>query len=207
MAKAKSQEESVIIIPSIEIVEFQVRIIGESPLISHAWSKKAKQEMLDKQMGKAKKTKNFKNPWIDFCESLYWLTGMPEEPTEEDIQKASFGFPTTAFKEAAISGGYRSKVLKDKVSAYSAFHILGEFAVIEGIPQIREDMVRIANGSADIRYRGEFKEWSTVITIRHNKNALSAEQIVNLFNLGGFGVGVGEWRIEKGGTFGSFKVA
>ena len=36
---------------------------------------------------------------------------------------------------------------------------------------------------------------------------LSAAQIVNLFNTAGFGVGIGEWRSEKDGQYGSFHVA
>ena len=45
------------------------------------------------------------------------------------------------------------------------------------------------------------------MTIRHNARALTAEQIVNLINTGGFAVGVGEWRPEKNGQFGLFHVA
>lgn len=68
-------------------------------------------------------------------------------------------------------------------------------------------MVRIALGTADIRYRGEFREWSADLAIRFNASVLSAEQITNLFNMAGFGVGVGEWRPERSGSFGMFHVA
>lgn len=88
-----------------------------------------------------------------------------------------------------------------------AAYIDGEFVTIEGTPTMREDMVRIAMGTADIRYRGEFKEWRTTFVIRYNANVLSLEQIVNLFNTGGFGIGVGEWRPQKDGSFGMFHIA
>ena len=84
---------------------------------------------------------------------------------------------------------------------------MGEFAEIEGVPEMREDMVRIGMGTADIRYRGEFKNWSTVLTIRYNPMAMSMAQIINLFNIGGFSNGVGEWRPSKDGAFGTFHVA
>lgn len=35
-----------------EIVDVNLRIVGDTPLIMHRWTKKAKQQMLDKQMGK-----------------------------------------------------------------------------------------------------------------------------------------------------------
>lgn len=203
---SKTQANTEVLIPAIEKTTVTLKLVGDSPLIVHKWSEKAKKEMLDKQMGKAKKTKEFKDPWMDYCSSMYWLTPMPENPTQEDINKAKFGFPTSALKACAASGGYRSKVTKDKVSIYSAFFIHSEFFEIIGAPNIREDMVVIAGGTADIRYRGEFKNWSTLIDVTYNRNSISAEQIVNLLNLGGFGVGIGEWRTEKGGSFGSFHV-
>ena len=39
---------------------------------------------------------------------------------------------------------------------------------IHGTPEIREDMVRVGMGAADLRYRGEFKEWSVILPIRFN---------------------------------------
>ena len=80
-------------------------------------------------------------------------------------------------------------------------------AEINGTPEMREDMVRIGMGTADIRYRGEFKNWSTILTIRYNERAMSLEQIINLFNIGGFSCGVGEWRPSKDGSYGMFHVA
>ena len=194
-------------IPELNIGYFEVTIIGDSPLIEHAWSDKAKQMMLDKQMKKATSGREAKDPFMDFCDSLYWLTEKPENPTMEDVQKARFGFPTVAFKAAAVDAGYQSGILAKKTTARGAFHIVGEMAEIEGTPEMREDMVRIGMGTADIRYRGEFKKWSTTLTIRYNKNAISDEQIINLINVGGFACGFGEWRPGKDGSYGMFHVA
>ena len=38
----------------VEIETVGVRIVGDTPLIMHRWSEKAKREILDKEMGKAK---------------------------------------------------------------------------------------------------------------------------------------------------------
>ena len=203
----ETAQERGIDIPAIKIEEFFLKIVGDSPLISHAWDEKAKKMMLDKQMKKATSGKEAKDPFADFCNSLYWLTEKPEKPTMEDVLKARFGFPTIAFKAAAVDSGYQQGVLEKKTTARGAFHIIGEYAEINGTPEMREDMVRIGMGTADIRYRGEFKDWSTVLHIRYNANAMSVEQIVNLFNVAGFACGVGEWRPQKDGSYGCFHVA
>ena len=207
MATKKTDSMLNVEIPAIEKRELTIKIIGDSPLIVHKWSEKAKKEMLDKQMKKASKGKEAKDPWMDYCESMYWLDGMPEKPTQEDIEKARFGFPATAFKACAIDAGYQQGALAKKTTARGAFHINDEFVEIDGTPNMREDMVRIGMGTADIRYRGEFKTWSAIVHIVYNPIAISAEQIINLLNLGGFANGIGEWRPSKDGSFGTFHVA
>lgn len=216
-ASAKKSEDIMMLdVPAIKVEQFTIRLIGDSSLICHKWSEKAKKEMLGKQRKVAKSAgREAKDPARDFIESLYWLDGEPEQKDEAGFNEAvrngaRFGFPSCAFKEAAASAGFRGKVFKDKVSTYGMFHIVGEFAEIKSDtpPQIREDMVRIGGKSpvADIRYRGEFVNWSTDIQINYVPDLISASQIVNIFNLAGFSVGVGEWRIEKGGDHGAFHV-
>ena len=199
-------------IPAINIQYATITVVGDSPLIVHKWSEKAKKEILDKQMKKAKtKGHDAKDPVRDFIDSLYWLEGEPVEKTEEGFAKAiqngaRFGFPSVAFKASAVAAGYRSGVTKNLVSMYGAFHIDGEFVEINGVPDMREDMCKVGMGVADIRYRGEFKEWSATFQVKYNASAISLEQLVNLFNLGGFACGLGEWRIEKGGSYGAYHV-
>ena len=207
-----AQKKEVIELKPIEIKEIVLNIVGTSPLIVHNWDVKVKQEMLDKQMGKAKtKRHSIKNPVRDFIESLYWLDGKPTEYTEDGFEAAiangaRFGFPANGMKASVVSAGYRAGVTKDKVSTYGSFHIDGEFIEIKGIPHIREDMVRVGMGAADIRFRGQFDEWESLVKVRYNSGVMSAEQLVNLFQLGGFAVGIGEWRPEKGGQFGMYRV-
>lgn len=181
------------VIPPIEIKTYVLHIVGDSPLICHAWSKKAKQEMLDKQMGKARGKKEPKDPMRDYEDAFYRLAdGTP-------------GFPTIAFKAAAVNAASQVTGLT-KVFLRGAFHTTGELVAIEGEPQMREDMVRIAMGTADIRYRPEFPTWSVNLTVRMNTRALTLEQLIHLFNQAGFSAGVGEWRPEKDGPYGMFHV-
>ena len=225
MATKKTSTE-VITIKPVEKVTAEITIVGESPLIVHAWSEKAKKEILDAQQGKKKgKKSDRRNPVEDFIRSLYWLDGMPEIPngaTEEECERifldavaegARFGFPAVAIKKAAVSAAYRQGYTKDKVSANGTFWLNGiddpEFVVIESDepPTMREDMVKIGMGTADLRYRAEFKHWKARCMVSYIKDGiLSIENIINMINLGGFCCGLGEWRSEKGGISGAFRV-
>ena len=213
---AKNTTEIIEIRP-IQIRKATIHIVGDTPLIMHAWSEKAKREMLEKQMKVTKtKAKDAKNPVEDFIRSMYWLTPMPTDMTEDGFHTAidngaRFGFPVTAFKQAAISAAYRMGWAKDKMSMRGAFFIDGDenqmLEIKSDAPIMREDMVKVGMGTADIRYRGEFRNWSADINISFNENGqYSPEQIVNIINAGGYVCGVGEWRPERDGQYGMFHV-
>ena len=211
-------------IPEIKLQTMTLNVIGDSPLIVHAWSEKAKKMILDKQMKKATGAKEAKDPWMDYCESMYWLDGKPkftDSMSEEQkmdayinaVQNgARFGFPVTAFKQAAISAAYRMGWSKDKVSLRGAFFIEsddeGMIEIKSDAPVMREDMVRVGMGTADIRFRGQVDHWSADLIISYNTNGpYDLESIINIINAGGYVCGVGEWRPEKDGQYGQFHVA
>jgi len=188
-----TKQTDAIQLPELRIKQATIVLRGTTPLIVHRFSEKARKEMLDKQMGVAKQKKAFKNPEQDYLDSLYLLPdGTP-------------GFPAVAFKAAAVSAANDAGI--QKVLARRAFHILGgELLPIRGEHRMREDMVRIAMGTADVRHRAEFLEWEVEVPVAYNANIISLEQLVNLFNIAGFGVGVGEWRPERDGINGTWEV-
>lgn len=193
-------------LPALAIETVPIKVIGDSPLISHAWSKKAQEAMLAKQTMRATAGRAAKDPWQDFCESLYWLDGMPEAPTPNDVENGRFGFPSIAFKSAAVTACTSLSSIT-KIAARQAFHIDGEFVEITGVPAMRQDMARVGMGTADLRFRGEFDPWSATFLVKFNANVLSAEQVFNLFQTAGFAVGIGDWRPERDGPFGRFRLA
>ncbi len=208
---APKKENVGIELPALNLKTMELTIVGTTPLIVHAWSAKAKREMLDKQMKKPKGAKEAKDPQKDYEESMYRLAD------------GGYGFPSVAFKSAAVTAGTSVAGLT-KIQARQAFHTMGEdvdipgafpgsmsrhnLARIEGRkPQMREDMVRVGMGTADLRYRAEFTDWHVVLVVEYNANVLSEAQIMNLINTAGFAVGVGEWRPERDGINGRYRIA
>lgn len=210
MAKKKEmQETTIVIVPPVKLERIDVNIVGDTGLIPHAWSAKAKKMMLDKQMKKAKQGKTAKDPDADYRESLYWLdkdNNLIKAKNMDPNKHKMFGFKSIAFKAAAVRAA--TDVGLKMTDTRRAFHVLGEYVPLKYKKIImREDMVRLQTKVADIRYRGEFINWSCVLPIQFNANLFSPEQIFNLFNTAGFGVGVGEWRPERNGMNGMFHVA
>lgn len=226
---ATTKKETTIVVKPINIETVDITIKGTTPLIIHAWSDKAKQMMLDKQRGKKVGAKHeIKIPVNDFIESLYWLTEQPALGVDDDEAEsnyaaaidagAKFGFPVTGIKQSIISGAYRAGLDVKQTELRGTFFIEGATEastmdiaeiVTSEPPVMREDMVRVGgmSKSADIRYRGEFKEWRIPLRLKYNKDGkYSLEQILNMVNYGGFVCGIGEWRPEKDGQFGMYEL-
>ena len=190
-------EERQIMIPQWNLDMIEISIKGTTPLITHAWSEKAKRQIQDKQGKKASMGREAKDPKAEFQAARY----VHAEGWD--------AIPAVSFKNAAVRAATDAGM--KMTDARRAFQVHGvtdpEWVKIEAdAPIMREDMVRVGNGAADIRYRPQYWPWGVTLRVRYNPTAVSAEQIVNLFRIAGFGVGVAEWRPTCNGSFGMFEV-
>ncbi len=179
----------------------RVPIVGTAPLIVHKFSEKAKRQMLDAMQGR-KSPKEPKNPEAEFEAAFY---------RHDD---GGYGFPVIAFKAATV-GAARFYGKSVSMTALRQFVFMdAEFsktdgqklARIVGSPHMREDVTRVGMGGTDLRYRPEFTEWATSLEITYVKTMLTRDSVLSLVDAGGMGVGVGEWRPEKKGDFGTYRI-
>lgn len=180
----------------------EVEIKGTAPLIVHRWSEKARQMMLDAQQGR-KSPKEPKDPQADFESSMY------------RFEDGGHGFPIMAFKSATVKGGARvfGKAVK-MTELRQVFTFLADGTGVDGTqlarviapePVMREDMVRVGMGTADIRYRAEYRDWSAILRIEYVPSVIDLSSVIALVDAGGTN-GVGEWRPEKSGSNGTYEV-
>lgn len=234
MATTKATE--VVTIRPIEMQIAIIRIEGVTPIIFHKWSEKARRETLKLggELLKRKVPRNpwaegvstlwfldeKENPFpsgLTDSEYEMWLEKY-KTFTEEDyfkvVNNSRFGFPVSAFKEAGLAAIYREGLAKNIVSMRGAFFIegVGENQLVEIKPgadaiSVREDAVRLQGTTADFRYRTQFERWSAELKVSYNRNGrFTLSEIANIIAYGGRLSGVGEWRIEKGGPYGAFRV-
>lgn len=219
------RKNEVVEIRPLEIKCTKIRLVGDSPLIVHSWSEKAKRMMLEAQQGKKQgKKKAIRNPIDDFVQAAYWITGKPEysEDADEDtiarayenaiVNGARFGFPVTAIKQATAAAAYRLGWVKNQMGIRGAlFFDSDENGLVEihsDDPVMREDMVRIGMGGTDLRYRPQYNNWHIDLDVKYNEGmGISWENLLNAINAGGFVCGIGEWRPEKDGSYGMYHVA
>ena len=132
-------KEELITIKAQNIKTVPIKIVGESPLISHAWSEKAKRMMLEKQT-KATKTsaKEIRDPFAEFIDSMYWITEKPEKKTKATFDAAvkkgaKFGFPVGAIKMAGNAAAYRGGWVKNQMQLRGTYFLKTAYGDLAGI--------------------------------------------------------------------------
>jgi hypothetical protein len=198
--------EQQITIEKIAVQRMTVPIVGTTPLIVHNFSEKSKRQMLDAQQGR-KNVKVARDPEAEYEAAFYRIA--------REGQPDGYGVPAVAFKQATISAArfYKSVKMSELKQALFFRGLLTkadpqQLVEIHGEPEMREDVVRLGGigRSADLRYRPEFREWRAELEIEFVASLLSEDSVLSLLGAGGLGVGVCEWRPEKGGDFGRYEI-
>lgn len=190
--------ETVVQLKPINVQKLRVTVEGTSPLIMHKWSEKALRQMREKGGGKKTKERTARDPAAESRDATYIAPdGKP-------------GLPLLALKSAIITAAHKDIGIEKTLVRKGLFIQAPDSSLVLPMkaskPVVREDCVRVGMGAADLRYRPQFDEWAVDVNIEYDADLLQPGDIVNLIDRAGFGVGVGEWRPEKGGEFGRFRV-
>ncbi len=182
------------------VMSFGIR--STSPMIQHQWSEKAKRLMREKGQGKKTRNRDVRDPAKEAEEAMYkTVDGRP-------------GIPGMGFKAALITAAHKDIGIEKTLVRKALFLKTSDPNKVLPIEvegweskelDMREDPVRVGAGAADLRYRPEFKSWKCLIELEVDGDLLKAEDVLNLVNRAGFGVGICEWRPEKNGEYGRFE--
>jgi hypothetical protein len=201
----KKSESGIATIPGVKTEMLTTLIIGISPLMTHKFSEKARQKILDTHIGEAVAGREKKDPHANFMAARYRLTD------------GSDGVPAGGLKACIVRGFIKgSGVFATK--AKGAIRITADDPTSNLVriltptePSMREDCVRNASGVVDIRHRPEYWPWAMRLEVEYLPSIASARQILQAIATAGFIEGIGEWRPGSkdslSGTLGSFRLA
>jgi hypothetical protein len=194
-----------ITIPETRVRRLTVRIEGQSPLITHRFGESAMDKIIHKQAGGAKVTPGVRDPDRDARECLYLF----DEAGRFDLpwSELQCGFPAPGLKKALVSAAIRGSDLKG-TEVRAGLSVEADLLRIVSAepPTIRTDHVVLPRTGGGIAYRPQFWPWSMDVPLAVVTDVMSVEQVLHLLSLAGVTVGIGDWRAEKSGTFGSFRL-
>lgn len=207
---AVQKEETISAMNIVRIAQATVDIpvTGITPLIVHQFSEKAKKQMLDSDTTKVRGKKPPRNPEESYKQSRYILdAALQKESGAED------GFPAVGFKAAIVGAARLFDASVTMTALRSALYVQGygsqQLVPVMGEHEMREDVVRVGQGVADLRYRAMYPEWSALLTVKYIPTQISLEGVFALVEAAGMG-GIGEWRPSSPksntGSYGQFTI-
>jgi len=183
-------------------------VVGETPLIVHAMSAKAKEELLfpGRKKNNAEKLTTLKHDPIEEYRACF-------DRASRDDAKTAILAKATWFKGAMMTAALdQPGVFKSTIGRLC--WVYGDYSSdmihLYGIPQLHMSVVRQAgmNKTPDIRSRPILSRWCCEVTVGYSVPLIAERDVVNLLAAGGITSGVGDWRVQKGsGSFGSYRVA
>lgn len=196
-SKGTKKAAEVVSIKPIHRKLVRMRIVGKSPLITHAWDEKNRKLMRDKHAGSKSKNRDARDTVAEGEAAAY---------RKDD---GRYGVPAMAIKSSVIGAAHKDLGIEKTLVRKSLFLVCDDDNILpidSDPPVIQEDVVRVGQGAADLRYRPYFFNWSVIVDWEIDAELLQVKDLVTLVDRAGFGVGICEWRPEKGGEYGRFSV-
>ncbi len=181
--------------------EITIYIVGRSPLLTHN-----PQSMSSSEHDPRGHRKNIPSPEEEAYNGLYLVDNTPCIPAEafrNALVRAS-----TMFKHST----YRRKSMSEYVAhvrVYPAFIPLRNPDTWEKLTvndYVVDSRRAIVQHQGVIRSRPRFDKWGVEFTAVYDPERVAPDGLISIWNDAGARVGVGDYRLVRGGMFGSFGV-
>ena len=205
---AKKVVEKTIEIKPISPKRIIVKIEGDSDLVLNKMNDVSTRQLTDERKDKAKSMEK-PNEYEQIITAVHWLKGKPTEFSEESLQDAlKNNAPCiTAF---GLKKSFGQAVVRNEIDTYAtkfdaSVNVLG---IGDGLVPIKfaehhidEKLMSPKRGAPILVRLNRFSGWSAEIEISYIDNVYSEEQILNIVNLAGFGIGIGSGRSSGYGRY------
>lgn len=203
MAKAE-----VIELNRVEPKVARITIVGDGDLICNQMNQVVSRQLTDTRKGKAKNVNEEVNVWEEIITSVHWRDGNPTEYSEESLKDClENNAPCiTAF---GLYKSFGDAVVRFGIDTYATKFKAGVNIVAKGglVPftfteyNVDEKLMSPKKGAPVLVHLNRFSGWSAEIEVRYIDTVYSLEQIVNIINLAGFGLGIGSGRSSGYGRY------
>lgn len=186
-----------------------ITIVGDSDLICNQMNKPTRESLINARKDKAKDVSEEDRTWEKIITSVHWLGGDPEEFTEETLkEKLENDHPCiTCF---GLKASFKQSVTRNRISTYSTEFdaSVSVFGKGDGLVpfnftehHVDEKLMSPKRGAPVLIYLNRFSGWSAEFDISYLETTYSLEQIINVINLAGFGIGIGSGRTSGYGRY------
>ena len=204
---AKTEEVKAIVLQELKPRTMRVKIVGDSDLVLNKMNDCVSRKLIDARKDRAKSLEK-SNEWEEIVTSIHWRDGKPADFSEAGMKKAlqenapcitQFGLKKS-FGESVIRNNIDK--FKTKFDANVNINSKGGLIPITFTEwNLDEKLMSPQKGAPVLVRLNRFCGWSAEFEISFMENVFSAEQILNIISLAGFGLGIGSGRSSGFGRY------
>ena len=204
-----TQKTETINLKHINVKTATITIVGDGDLVLNKMNDVTVRELTDKRKNKAKSLETA-NVWEEIITSMHWLKEKPTDFSEEGLANALADTDNPPCISAfGLKKSWGDAVVRNEIDKYKTkFDASVNVISSGGLVPIRfaehyvdEKLMSPKKGSPVLVHLNRFSGWSAEVTISFTDNTYSLEQIVNIINLAGFGLGIGSGRTSGYGRY------
>lgn len=204
---AKKIEENIIEVKPLGNRFMEVTIVGDSDLILNKMNDVNAKQLIDKRKDKAKDMEK-SNVWENIITSMHWYNGKPTDFSEAGLEDALKN-NAPCITDFGLKKSFGDAVVRYEIDKYrTKFDANINMASNSGLVPITfaehyidEKLMSPKKGSPVLVHLNRFSGWKATFTVSFMENVFSAEQIVNIINYAGFGLGIGSGRSSGFGRY------
>ena len=193
------------IVPQIATITIE----GDSDLILNQMNSVSRRQLTEARKDKAVDVSEKPNHWEKIITAVHWLGGEPEEFTEkkfrELLKKDAPCITCFGLKKSFGEAVTRNKLVTYSTEFHATMNVLGKADNLVPIKftehHVDEKLMSPKRGAPVLVYLNRFSGWSAEFDISYLENVYSLEQIINIVNLAGFGLGIGSGRTSGYGRY------
>jgi hypothetical protein len=208
--KRKMKKERIIEVQPVRIEQATVLIEGDGDLVLNKMNARTVRELTAARDGK-KTIKEVPNIWEDIITAIHWRDGYPCEDTyrgmTEETLRDMLANNAPCITGFGLKKSFCQAVVRNEIDTYAtkfdnAMNVTARLEPIKFAEHfVDKTLMSPKRGAPVLVYINRFSGWSSQIHITYTENVYSLDQIVNIINMAGFGLGIGSGRSSGYGRY------
>lgn len=202
------KKEKVITVEPIKVQHAIICIEGDGDLVLNKMNARNERFLAADDR---KKIKEVPNMWEDIITAVHWRDGYPVKDTYTDLTEEHL-YEMLANNAPCISGfglkkSWGQAVVRNEIDTYAtkfdnAVNVVSSLVPIKFAEHnVDKKLMAPKRGAPLPVLLNRFSGWSAEIPITYTEHVYSLEQIVNIINMAGFGLGIGSGRTSGYGRY------
>ena len=203
-----TKSEKTIELNPIKVMTAIIDIAGDTDCVCNKMNDVVARQLVDIRKDKAKKVTEKPNEWEEIITSIHWRDGKPKEFSEASMIDALTN-NAPCITSFGLMKSFGDAVVRNEIDKYATKFRASVNVIADGglVPIkftehfIDEKLMSPQKGRPVLVKLNRFTGWSASIKIQYVETAYSIEQITNIVNLAGFGIGIGSGRTSGYGRY------